>query len=52
MVSGQEVMAEVRRVIDWFGAKRDMHLMSPKIWLVAQLIRYGTPLPHDGQSAE
>jgi len=49
---GQEVMAEVRRVIDWFGAERDMHFdVSEDLVGGAAYDVHGVPL-HDDTMAK
>ena len=49
---GQEVMTEVRRVIDWFGAKRDMQFdVSEDLVGGAAYDKHGTPL-HDNTMAK
>ena len=49
---GQEVMAEVRRVIEWFGAKRDLQFdVSEDLVGGAAYDKHGTPL-HDDTMAK
>ncbi|AKS44662.1 3-isopropylmalate dehydrogenase [Octadecabacter temperatus] len=49
---GQEVMAEVRRVIEWFGAKRDMQFdVSEDLVGGAAYDKHGVPL-HDDTMAK
>ncbi|TNF59215.1 MAG: 3-isopropylmalate dehydrogenase [Rhodobacteraceae bacterium] len=45
---GPEVMAEVKRIIDWFGAKRGMHFdVTEDLVGGAAYDRHGTPLHDD-----